>query len=122
MAKKKDEQTSSQTSSPILQTRTRMTDEQVRERMTAQGKTTEQIESAIRSRNEPKTHKFSRLANRRLHRAVNAILALKPLANASQYGYSDIQVNQLVNQLNSAVATVKAAFLGGSDGGIYQPI
>jgi hypothetical protein len=100
--RKKKDQPNGETGNTLpLQTRVRMTDEQFAERMRLSGKDGSQIAAALHLRNEPKDAKFRRLANRRLQRAIGAIVALKTLANGSQYDYSDMQVNELVNQLQS---------------------
>lgn len=58
---------------------------------------------------ESKSDKFSRLARKRVTKAVRAIKALEPLGRG-QYTSTPEQVNKLLQYLVDAVADVKIAF------------
>lgn len=61
---------------------------------------------------ESKADKWRRLANRRVPRAVKELRRLIPLANRSQYEYTDEQKAMLVNVLTEAIGEVKRAYEG----------
>lgn len=61
-------------------------------------------------REETKSQRFRRLGNMRLPKALKAIRALIPLANKTQYEYSEDERAVLIDKLTGAVEEIKLAF------------
>jgi hypothetical protein len=67
-------------------------------------------------KDETKSAKWSRLANRRLRLAIQGIDGLSKIATTIAYERTDAQVDLLVKALRAAVDRCERAYASGSDG------
>lgn len=62
--------------------------------------------------NESKRDKFVRLAEKRMENVLKGISLLGNLANASNYDYTEADVNKIIKTLKTAVSDLERTYSG----------
>lgn len=62
---------------------------------------------------DPKAERFRRVAAARANRVLEAISLLEQTADSTRYAYTDVQVQEIVTQLQTALGALHSAYQHG---------